>query len=91
MSCRLVLSVMAVALLTACGMTSDQPTDAEATAYANSAPPLGEAVDYFVHTHCGVESLEVDGRMWHAVEPLYGDNGPGESPEGWGDPYQEVN
>ncbi len=89
MSCRLVLSVMAVALLTACGMTSDQPTDAEATAYANSAPPLGEAVDYFVHTHCGVESLEVDGRMWHAVEPLYGDNGPGDSPEGWGDPYQE--
>ncbi len=70
-------------------MCVDLPIAAEETAYANSAPPLGEAVDYFVYTHCGVESLRVDGRWWHAVEPLYGDNGPGSSPDGWGDPYQE--
>jgi hypothetical protein len=70
-------------------MTSDLPTAAEDSAYTNSAPPLGEAVNYWVYTHCGVESLRVDRRWWHAVEPLYGDNGPGDSPDGWGDPYQE--
>jgi hypothetical protein len=88
MSCRLVFFAIAAArLLTACG--SDQPSNAEANAYADAAPPVGEAVDYFVYTHCGVESLKIDGRWWHAVEPLYGENGPGDSPDGWGDPYQE--
>lgn len=89
MSWCLAMTTIAVGLLTACGMTSDLPTDAEQTAYAESAPPVGEAVDYFVYTHCGVESLSVGGRWWHAVEPLYGGNGPGDSPDGWGDPYQE--
>lgn len=88
LSCRLAMCVIASAvLLSACG--SEQPSDEEATAYADSAPPAGEAVDYFVYTHCGVESLKVGGRWWHAVEPLYGDDGPGSSPDGWGDPYQE--
>jgi hypothetical protein len=87
--CRLIFSAIALAVLTACGMISDQPTDAEATAYADSAPPMGEAVDYFIYTHCGVESLRIGGHWWHAVEPLYGDKGPGDSPEGWGDPYQK--
>jgi hypothetical protein len=86
--CRLVIcAIAAVGLSTACG--SDQPSSAEATAYADSAPSVGEAVDYFVYTHCGVESIKIDGRWWHAVEPLYGDDGPGDSPDGWGDPYQE--
>lgn len=88
MSCRLAMCAIASAVLsTACG--SAQPSDAEAAAYADSAPPMGEAVDYFVYTHCGVESLKVAGRWWQAVEPLYGDDGSGDPPEGWGDPYQE--
>lgn len=84
-----VVVVAVVALAAACGTGSDAPRDAEKTAYAESAPPVGEPVDYFMYTHCGVESLSVDGRWWHAVEPLYGENGPGDSPDGWGDPYQE--
>lgn len=76
-------------LLTACGAAGDSPSASDKTAYAESEPPSGEAVDYFIYTHCGVESLLVDGRWWHAVEPLYGGNGPGDSPDGWGDPYQE--
>ena len=87
-SCRLAICAIAAAgFLTACG--SDQPSNPEATAYADSAPPAGEAVDYFVYTHCGVESLKIDGRWWHATEPLYGENGPGDSPDGWGDPSQK--
>ena len=90
MSCRLILGAVGVALLAACGTFSDeQPSAAEQSAYANTAPPLGEAVEYFLYTHCGVESLQVDGRWWHAIEPLYGDNGPGGPPAGWGNPYQK--
>jgi hypothetical protein len=62
---------------------------AEESAYVDSAPPMGEAVDYFAYTHCGVESLRIDGHWWHAVDALYGDDGPGSAPDGWGDPYQE--
>lgn len=84
MSCRLVLVAIGVTLLTACATPGDLPSAAEESAYASSAPPVGEAVDYFLYTHCGVESLHVDGQWWHAVEPLYGDDGPGSPPEGWG-------
>ena len=87
MSGRLVLVAIAAALLAACGTPNALPRAAEESAYADSAPPQGEAVDYFLYTHCGVESLYVDGRWWHAVEPIYGTNGPGSPPEGWGDPY----
>ena len=89
MSCRLVGSALAAGLLCACGTTGATPTAAERSAYADSAPPSGEAVGYFAYTHCGVESLRIDGHWWHAVNPLYGDNGPGSAPDGWGDPYQE--
>lgn len=41
-----------------------------------------------VYTHCGVESLRVDGRWWHAKPPLYDDHRTG-PPAGWADPYQE--
>jgi hypothetical protein len=45
-------------------------------------------VEFFIDTHCGVESLRLDGRWWQAEEPLYGESGPGSAPEGWDDPYQ---
>ena len=89
MLCRLAMTASAVGILTACGATGDVPSAEEETAYAESAPPLDEAVDFFLYTHCGVESLRVDGRWWHAVEPLYGDVSPGSPPDGWGDPFQE--
>ena len=88
MSRRLVISALAAGLLTACSTTA-MPSAGEETAYADSPPPVDEPVDYFAYTHCGVESLRIDGRWWHAVNPLYGDNGLGSAPEGWGDPYQE--
>lgn len=85
---RLVLCTIAVAsVLTACA--DEQPTNADMIAYAESAPPMGEAVRFFIYTHCGVESLRVDGRWWRAVETLPGGGEPGEPPDGWGDPYQE--
>jgi hypothetical protein len=40
-----------------------------------------------VYTHCGVESLRIEGRWWHARPPLYDRAGSG-PPDGWSDPYQ---
>ena len=82
MLCRFAITAIAVGILTACGATGDVPSAEEEAAYAESAPPLDKAVDYFLYTHCGVESLRVDGRWWHAVEPLYGDDSPGSPPDG---------
>lgn len=51
---------------------------------------VGETVDTFVYTHCGVESARINGRWWHAVDPLYGPGGAGSGPPaGWQDPQQE--
>jgi hypothetical protein len=74
--------------MTACGSSDEAPSDEQLTKYAESAPPAGQAVRFHLYTHCGVESLRIDGRWWHAPEPLYGNEGPGGPPDGWGDPYQ---
>ena len=80
---------VAFVALTACGVSENPPSEAEETAYSESAPPVGESVEFSLYTHCGIESLRLDGRWWHAVQPLYGEDGTGSSPEGWGDPYQK--
>jgi len=71
------------------GGNDDTPSAEEESAYAESAPPSGEPVDFFLYTHCGVESLRLAGKWWHAKAPLYGTDGEGSPPEGWGDPYQK--
>lgn len=82
---RLAFSVLILGLVVACGAEGDDPTDAQATAFEENLPPVGEPVEYFLYTHCGAEGMTLGGRWWKAVTPLYGDEGPGSSPEGWGD------
>ena len=72
-----------------CGEEEDTPSATEETAYSEELPAIGEPVEFFLYTHCGVESLRLGGQWWHAVEPLYGDGGPGTAPKGWGDPYEK--
>ncbi len=86
---RSVILGFVLVTLAACGASQDMPSDPETTAYAEVAPGVGEPVEFFLYTHCGVESLRLGGRWWHASEPLYGENGPGSSPEGWSNPYQK--
>lgn len=86
-STLLTTSLLALAL-SSCTIESDVPTDEEMSRYADSAPPLGEPVEFWLYTHCGVESLRLDGHWWHAKEPLYADEGNSAPPEGWDDPYQ---
>ena len=66
------------------------PTAAQESTYADSGPLLDDPVEFFVYTHCGVESLRLDGRWWVAVDHLYYPSGPGGPPDGWGDPYAKV-
>ncbi len=44
----------------------------------------GRFVPYNLYTHCGVNSLELDGKTYYADPPL-GD-GNGNPPAGWGNP-----
>ena len=45
----------------------DQPTDAQATAYHESLPPLGDPVEYFLYAHCGIETIRLGGEWWRPV------------------------
>lgn len=72
-----------------CSGASDTPSAGQQNAYAESAPAVGEPVKFFLYTHCGVESLRLNGGWWHAVSPLYGPEGTGSPPNGWGDPYEQ--
>ncbi len=77
-----------VALVPGCARAV-APTAEQETAYAETPPPTGETVSFSLYTHCGVESARIGGRWWHAVEPLYGDEGRAGPPQGWGDPVQK--
>jgi len=82
---RLAVPVLLLGLVVACGAEADDPTDAQETAFTENPPPVGEPVEYFLYTHCGAERMMLGGQWWEAVEPVYGDDEPGSSPEGWGD------
>ena len=76
---RSVAVLSAASLMTACGSaasTEQAPTDEPSSAR------------FSVYTHCGVESVRIDGRWWHARPPLYNQERSG-PPAGWGDPHQE--
>ncbi len=89
----LVLSLVPLMGLAGCGLLYDRydapPSDEQMRAYAEKYPPKGEPVEFWMYTHCGVEHARIGGKWWLAEPPLYGDAGPAEPPEGWGNPYQK--
>jgi hypothetical protein len=42
-----------------------------------------------MHTHCGVESTLINGRVWNAAEPLHATPERLGPPAGWGNPSQD--
>ncbi len=44
----------------------------------------GEAYDYVLYTHCGIEWAPIDGVWWHTDRV---DDGNANPPEGWGTPF----
>ena len=78
MMSRLLIVAVAVAVaLTACATNSEVSLGAEGaayskgTGYAESLPPTGEPFEYSLYTHCGVESLRLGERWWHAGTALW--------------------
>lgn len=86
----LTFAMMTVALIiSGCGFGDSSPSDNELAKYAEARPALGKAVDFWFYTHCGIENARIGGVWWQVNDPLYGANGPGDSPDGWGNPYQK--
>lgn len=81
--------LLGLSLISACGFTGGSPSDEEQSRYTEKAPAIGTTVDYWFYTHCGVENARLGGAWWQAVQPLYGADGPGNPPAGWGNPLQE--
>ena len=76
----MILVLVAVLMMTAaCGSASSEVADVR----------VGETVGFTMYTHCGVESANINGRVWNAVEPLYATPEKLGPPAGWDDPEQD--
>jgi hypothetical protein len=79
------LSLLAVALLA--GLCACAGPDALVTeASPEASPPPASGVPIMLYTHCGIKELRVDDTYFLAETPL--DDGQGNPPAGWGNPYQ---
>lgn len=86
------LSVMMLAVslvVSGCGSGDSAPSAEQEAKQAEVLPAVEEPVDFWFYTHCGVENARVGDVWWVATKPLYGENGVGDPPEGWGNPYQK--
>jgi hypothetical protein len=78
-----VLMLVAVAGCT----TTATRTPATTSAPRTSAPRGAEGAPFSLYTHCGIHELMVDGRWYERVGGNL-DDGHGNPPAGWGNPYQ---
>lgn len=75
-------AALCVALLATSCAAGEKSSGAEP---APASAAHGE--DYQLYTHCGIRTLKFDGRWYYRVGgPL--DDGSGNPPPGWGNPYQ---
>ncbi|MBA2387051.1 MAG: hypothetical protein H0V69_08170 [Acidimicrobiia bacterium] len=83
---------VAALLYSVAACSEDNPRVVEGPAaadVANEAPygpgvDVGEAYDYVLYVHCGVQWARIDG-VWWETSPL--DDGNANPPKGWGNPY----
>ena len=82
--------ILVATLLTSCTTTGSNLADGPAAAdLADEAPygsgaVVGRDYDYVLLAHCGVQWTRIDG-VWWETDLL--DDGSGNPPEGWGNPY----
>jgi hypothetical protein len=60
---------------------ADRRSSTVAAAAGRSARP------YVLYTHCGIDEARIDNHYYEAVHPL--NDGSGNPPTGWGNPYQQ--
>lgn len=76
------LTVTLLAVLCACGGPATPVSETSTEALA----PIASGTPVMLYTHCGIEELRVDDTFFLAETPL--DDGEGNPPPGWGNPYQ---
>ena len=54
---------------------------------ANVSLEVGHAVGYRLYTHCGILSVQLNGKTFFATPPL--SDGSANPPGGWGNPYDD--
>jgi len=85
MAGKIRLSLLAVTLLpglAACAGPATPMTEAS----PESPAPTAFGMPTMLYTHCGIKELRVDDTFFLAETPL--DDGQGNPPPGWGNPYQ---
>ncbi|MDT4946630.1 MAG: hypothetical protein QOH14_3363 [Pseudonocardiales bacterium] len=85
---RLLLGcVVSAVLLLVPGCSSSRDTPREGAAKLNSsALPASDVSPYSLYTHCGIREARIGDTYFVADRPL--DDGQGNPPPGWGNPYQ---
>lgn len=78
--CVLTLAVAATTSLAACSSSGH-------AARRPSGPPEPTGSAYALYTHCGIHEARVGHTYYVADDPL--DDGHGNPPAGWGNPYQQ--
>ena len=98
MTMRLVAVAVLPVLLAGCvaaqdGESATGPAPRAAAAAGTLAGlnlDVGGSATHQVLTHCGVESVKINGAWWNAVAPRYGPAGEGAGPpDDWTEPWQE--
>lgn len=85
---RVVIALVGILALgtSAIGLGQRSPVEEPLSAISASATD-GQPVAFDLYTHCGVSELKFDGKYYqHVGKPV--DNGFGNLPAGWRDPYQ---
>lgn len=77
------LAVTLLAVLVACAGPATPITEASSEP---PAPTAASGMPTMLYTHCGIKELRVDDTFFLAETPL--DDGQGNPPPGWGNPYQ---
>lgn len=72
----------ALAVLSACA----PPPAPQGNVPTNTTTPAVSSVPFALFTHCGIYEARVQDTFFAAVQPL--DDGHGNPPAGWGNPYQ---
>lgn len=83
----IVVGVVAVAVLvSACGPAT-KPASHGSGSHASSSSSAQSDRPFSLYTHCGVREARIGNTFYAADHPL--DDGQGNPPPGWGNPYQK--
>lgn len=85
--CQGLFVLMLLLALTGCSAAGASGGTGGRTRPPSAPTAAGKAEPFSLYTHCGIDELTVDGR-WYRREGGRLDDGNGNPPAGWDDPFQ---